>query len=481
MNPEDLDQALDELFEGRLREDALAALNRELRERPEAREAYREHQLLHHCLRYRSKGTDLTKVVPMDAIIRRRQRKAMRHALMASAAVLALGMLVLMLIMARSPDPAVSYRHTPGAEFSISHAPEADEIPEGRGMEPGSSMELASGCVELEFRSGIKAVIQGPAHLTLEREDLLRLDQGVAWFDVPAGAVGFQVITPNLVLTDLGTRFGVLSRPGGRDEVHVFQGRVRVLNRGVAKAEEDLGAGKARSAHPEGHWQEVELNPAPFLSELPAGRSAPVQVVGTATFTSSPDNEMIRGPYLFRALSELRAFRAGGADKLVVTLSHENGRIEEVTYEGLRLELAAQASSGPRTTAIYCLDAPPATGDLEIRTSGRCNGMGGSIVALANAHRGKPVAVSTGASASTSLEVRCSNAMVIASLVTNQASAAERNLAAKPLTPLFAGPCGSSSGASAYGLVTKPQRLSVAFAAKGQDPAIAVAVFAPSP
>lgn len=69
MNPQDLDQSLDALFEERLDRIARRDLEGELRKSPQARDAYWETLLLHQSLRYRSKRVDLTKVVPMDQVI----------------------------------------------------------------------------------------------------------------------------------------------------------------------------------------------------------------------------------------------------------------------------------------------------------------------------------------------------------------------------------------------------------------------------
>ncbi len=85
--------------------------------------------------------------------------------------------------------------------------------------------------MELEFASGVRGIVRGPADLTLQREDLLDLANGTAWFEVPADAVGFKVNTPDLILTDLGTEFGIISESNFLDEVHVFDGKVEVRNR----------------------------------------------------------------------------------------------------------------------------------------------------------------------------------------------------------------------------------------------------------
>jgi len=60
------------------------------------------------------------------------------------------------------------------------------------------------------------------------------------------------VRTPGLVLTDLGTEFGLLSKPGALGEVHVFSGKVEILNSKGLKKQEVLEAGQARKAGPAG-------------------------------------------------------------------------------------------------------------------------------------------------------------------------------------------------------------------------------------
>lgn len=279
MNPRELESHLQDLFEGRLEGEAFENLQEELRNNPDAREAYREYHHLDHALRFRSKGVDLLNVVPMERVNERRQRKTLRRAGMAAVALLVIGATILTLIMVRSPAPTLTFRTSPEAEFYLNHSQSGEETPAGMVLEPGSRLVLKEGTIELQFGSGVRGIIRGPADLTLQREDLLDLQSGTAWFEVPSNAVGFKVTTPDLVLTDLGTEFGIISETNFLDEVHVFSGKVEVLHRSGLKTRELLVAGEARFAGPAGRWEKVPLRRDHFLDELPTTQFEPAVVV----------------------------------------------------------------------------------------------------------------------------------------------------------------------------------------------------------
>lgn len=275
MNRRELESHLQDLFEGRLEGEAFDALQDQLRNSAEAREAYREYLHLDHSLRFRGKGVDLLNVVPMDQVVARRQRRHLKQAGIAAAALFALGLGIMALILTRPPAATLTFETSPGTDFSMSHQAAGDTMPEGQVLEPGSRLQVESGVVELEFASGVRGIIRGPADLTLHRENLLHLADGTVWFEVPPKAVGFQVSTPDLVLTDLGTEFGILSEHNFLDEVHVFDGKVEVLHRRGVKTRETLGAGQARFAGPAGRWKETPLRRDHFLDTLPTVQIEP--------------------------------------------------------------------------------------------------------------------------------------------------------------------------------------------------------------
>ncbi len=90
----------------------------------------------------------------------------------------------------------------------------------------GRKLELASGLIEITFDRGARVVVEGPATLGVISAAGLSMDLGQLRALVPARAVGFQVTTPTVTITDLGTEFGLRVDRGGQSEVHVFNGQV---------------------------------------------------------------------------------------------------------------------------------------------------------------------------------------------------------------------------------------------------------------
>jgi hypothetical protein len=279
MNQRELEHHLQELFDGRLEGQAFVDLQQTLRDDPAAREAYREYLHLHHALEFRTKGVDLLNVVPMEQVVERRQRRSMRNAALAAVALLVLSLLVMALVASHKPEPTLTFNTAPGTEISLSHALKGEDMPEGLVLEPGSRLKVITGTVELEFSSGVRGIVRGPADLTLQREDLLELTNGTVWFEVPKKAVGFTVNTPDLVLTDLGTEFGIISEANFLDEVHVFDGKVEILSRNGLKKTELLNAGQARFAGSDGRWEETPLRRDHFLDKLPVKKIEPAVVL----------------------------------------------------------------------------------------------------------------------------------------------------------------------------------------------------------
>lgn len=284
MNRRELEIRLQDLLEGELEVSVLDELQQELRENPEARELYREYVRLQNALQIRRAGLDLVGVVPMDQVVERRQRRMLRNSGFAAAAVLLVGLLVMAFFLVREQPPALAFTTSPGAEFVLSGMG-GEDSPHGMVIEEGTRLEIKRGIVELKFASGVRGIIKGPADLTLHREDLLYLARGTGWFEVPEEAIGFKVKTPDLVLTDLGTEFGILTQPEFLDEVHVFKGKVDLLNRYGLKKQQLAVEDEAWVAGPAGRWKKITLRPDHFLKQLP--KTAPK----TGTYVFQDDFE----------------------------------------------------------------------------------------------------------------------------------------------------------------------------------------------
>ena len=78
----------------------------------------------------------------------------------------------------------------------------------------GNKLAIQQGLLEVVFDSGVRVIVEGPAEAEVQSRSSLLLLRGKLTAEVPAGARGFAVHTPNCTVVDLGTRFGVACRAG---------------------------------------------------------------------------------------------------------------------------------------------------------------------------------------------------------------------------------------------------------------------------
>ncbi|MEI7956167.1 MAG: FecR family protein, partial [Verrucomicrobiota bacterium] len=188
-------------------------------------------------------------------------------ALSAAAALILLAAAHHFIVFAR-PE-SVRYRLTPGSVCEVSHAVAGKGEPPMPGtLGIGSRAVLTQGTAELCFACGIRAVVRAPADLTLHAKQQLDLDRGVAWFHVPPSAADFRVQTPEMVICDLGTEFGIRAQPNQADEIHVMKGNVEVHTRRESSTVETLRQGEARAVGSTGRMQMIGVEPDHFLTRL---------------------------------------------------------------------------------------------------------------------------------------------------------------------------------------------------------------------
>ena len=126
---------------------------------------------------------------------------------------------------------------------------------ETNSLEVGSALtsrwlHLKSGAVQIEFYSGARVILEGPAALEVISPGEARLNYGKLSARVPEPAHGFKVYTPEMTVTDLGTEFGLNFQKAHPVKLEVFEGKVE-----MATTPEDrpqvlaAGAGVEVSAH----------------------------------------------------------------------------------------------------------------------------------------------------------------------------------------------------------------------------------------
>ncbi|MCC7084991.1 MAG: FecR domain-containing protein [Pirellulales bacterium] len=95
-------------------------------------------------------------------------------------------------------------------------------------------LESTSGSCALRLTSGVELACDDAFRLRIVSGMHVKLERGSLRANVPDGAHGFSVDTPDMVLVDRGTEFGVKTRSGHNTKVVVFRGEVDVLAKDVA-------------------------------------------------------------------------------------------------------------------------------------------------------------------------------------------------------------------------------------------------------
>ena len=129
-----------------------------------------------------------------------------------------------------------------------------------------SKLQLEAGLVQLDFFSGARVVLEGPAQLELLAPDHARLSYGKATCEVAVPGRGFRLSAPGMNVLDLGTAFGLLAPRDGSPEVHVLDGKVAVSrdreDNAANAASEVLASAAVRLTS--GGFTATSFNPAEF-------------------------------------------------------------------------------------------------------------------------------------------------------------------------------------------------------------------------
>jgi len=270
MNQDTLEILILDLIDGSISTENFAALENELRTNPQAVETYvalsRVENLLH--VSSEIKSYEIKSVVPMESILKRQRSKTIKLVLLSTAALILVGIMLMNVFFVKNNEPPLTFKIAPHTEYSISHRSDK-EVGEGLILKKGSRLVIHQGTVELTFKSGVKSIVSAPAELTLTSDEHISLNEGSAWFEVPADAIGFQVTTKNVNVVDLGTEFGVHSRSDGADEIHVFKGKVQSRALRFRKESATLTAGESRLVDPVGRLITIPIKANAFLTSLP--------------------------------------------------------------------------------------------------------------------------------------------------------------------------------------------------------------------
>lgn len=249
MNFDELDDLLEALRDGTIEDAQMARLDQILAEHPEALEHFADRAMLQADLAFKmGRGPALPAVA-------RPSRRKLLIGLAAAAALLVAG---LFLIPPESPSFEGCAVLTRALDVTW-----GDAAPGLGSVLPKGKLSLMSGSIQVEFFSGARVILEGPAEFELvsANESVCRLGKLRAF--VPPQARGFTVRTGNVALVDRGTEFGLRVDRGGESEVHVFQGKVEIQSAGASR---DLTDGTALRLDVAGAARPIPADEEAFLT-----------------------------------------------------------------------------------------------------------------------------------------------------------------------------------------------------------------------
>lgn len=161
-------------------------------------------------------------------------------AVLAAAAVIALGFFVHTHFSTSSSDQIVSRDEATDAELQTDTLVAritgtkncawkgASQLQPGDAVHRGQQLELNEGTAEITFDCGAQVVLDGPALLSVESAWEAVLRRGGLKATVEPQAAGFRVRHSSVEVLDLGTEFSMVADAEGDAEVRVLKGSVEV-------------------------------------------------------------------------------------------------------------------------------------------------------------------------------------------------------------------------------------------------------------
>lgn len=301
MSTESLDILINNLLDDSLTDGQLIQLEQLLRNDPSARRRYMDLCELDSILEESAEEASFIRpknLIPINAFISKQRRRILIGAIAAAILVTLSILSILLLIPTTSPENTL-VKASPHSIFTTTHPQNSKISSSTSKLVPGSTLTLTQGSIELTFPTGVKSILLAPASIKLSKSDHLTLNEGRAWFHVPATATGFRVTTTDLLIRDIGTEFGIIADRGIRrapDQIHVLKGLVEVANATKPEITVTLSEGKSLAHLHNGDLRAIPSDPSLFLESLPEDlpsltwkfdQPSPFSISGSSPLTSS--------------------------------------------------------------------------------------------------------------------------------------------------------------------------------------------------
>lgn len=262
MNPTDahLEKLLDAYFEGSMDDATRQDLNESLTSSAQARERFWQRASMEGALEgwaEKRRGESIAFPAALPSPPSKWKRRLPMWSGWAAAAVLTLAWLI---HSQPKRDEAPVVKHEP--RIFTSPVPAADQTPvaylsrlsgisgesrllPGQSLAAGREVSIGEGLLEVDFFSGARVSIQGPARFLPESDMRLTVREGFVQVDVPDSAKGFQLALPDGTVTDFGTSFEVEVKNEKTSRLQVSRGEIELAGTKGGEAAKRIFEGQA--------------------------------------------------------------------------------------------------------------------------------------------------------------------------------------------------------------------------------------------
>lgn len=138
----------------------------------------------------------------------------------------------------------------------------------GGALVAGREVAFLQGLIELDFYSGARVSIEGPARFRPESDMRLTVVEGKVQVDVPDSAKGFVLTLPDGTVTDFGTSFGAEVSAQKTSRLQVSRGEIELAGTRDGGAARRIVEGQAFSLAEGGGTQPIHFQPMGVKSSL---------------------------------------------------------------------------------------------------------------------------------------------------------------------------------------------------------------------
>jgi len=205
----------------------------------------------------------------------------------------------------------------------------------GEFLDKRKRIQFKSGIVNLKLANGVDLILEGPVDFEITGENSTRIYTGKVVANVPEGAIGFTMDSPDGQIVDLGASFGVDLTGDLGTEVHVLEGQIKIKGNRAEK------------------FQVINENDATMmvasatLGQGGVSSGKPFQAKGASFFTSLPQRDTDKINYLLWKFDEDAGLVAKNSGHGL------GGNDSHAFFRSYLAGAAPQRKTGVRGNALY--------------------------------------------------------------------------------------------------------------------------------